>query len=227
MSNDWFRKKTWDKEDEEDFFTRLKKVKKFKGVDYNRPEYLTIQAFTLFGQNNKKLDKASKALLEKYFTDFPDNKNERTQCLNLMGRLLNREGDVKGALEYYKKAAEYEIEFPYAQCDAYLEYCEFIIKHNFKKLYPDVERLIKLHGEEGVLLPVQNIKTTSLTLPIQKYRAYAMLSIIYKAKKDKEEANHYKDLAEEAAGAEKSGFVKHPSVGLVVKRDNVLDKLMK
>ena len=66
--NEWYRKQTWTKEDEEDFFQHLKRAR----GEFHKAQYLKIQAVTLYETRYEPYYDVSLALLDQYFHDFPD-----------------------------------------------------------------------------------------------------------------------------------------------------------
>jgi hypothetical protein len=62
--------------------------------------------------------------------------------------------------------------------------------------------------------------------PIEKYKAFSILSIISNFKGDKEKAQEYAALADKNASAETSGLRYHKYLGIVTERDSLLDKLV-
>jgi tetratricopeptide (TPR) repeat protein len=209
MANEWYRKKTWTKEDENEFLIKLKRAK-----DYSRSQYLIIQAHTLYDTNNDELLAIALNLVHKYFDVYPDDKFERSVAYGLMGHIYCRMKKYDTALENYKNAVDYERNiFPNCRTNAYLDYAELVIQLNRTELFENVETLLLEKVED-------------VDFPKNKYIKYAILSIIYKYKNNLEKANYYRILAEEAANAESSDFRYHKKLGLVNNRNELLDKLM-
>ena len=208
MANEWYRKTNWTKDDENDFFLKLKRAQK-----YNRPQYLRIQAATLYSTNNNELLDASLSLLKKYFDEYPDNKFERSSSFNLMGDIYCKMGKYEAAFEHYKNAIDFEIIYPQVTTDAYLKYSELVVQLNKTELFENVKELLL-------------DRTKELDFPKDKYIKNAILSIIYKNKNNSERANYYRNLAEEAAHAENSDLRWHKKLGLVNNRNKLLDELM-
>ena len=209
MANEWYRKTAWSAEDERDYFEHYSRAR-----NYSKPQYLRIQAVTLYEQKNKVLFAPAIALLTKYFEDFPDDRLERTGSFHLLARIYNEQKEFKKAFDYYKKAAEFEVEFPNRISWGGLEYAEFIVKHNNKKLFGEAEKYV-------------NIYCKKLIFPVMIYKANAILAIINKANGNNGKAFYYKTIAQDAALAKESGFRYHKDLGLVVERNEVLEKRMR
>jgi tetratricopeptide (TPR) repeat protein len=209
MAGDWFRKTTWTEEDRLEYFQKLKRAR-----EYNKPQYLRIQAYTLYCTNEKKLLIAALDLLKKYFEEYPEDNIEKSSSYQLMGNIYCKMKKYDLALEKYNHALDFEEKFPNVQTGAYLDYSELIIQLNKVELFENVKNIIlKKDGE--------------IDFPINLYKKNAILSIIYKYDGDIEKAKFYKRLAEEAANAEETDFRWHKKLGLVKKRNKLLDKLWK
>ncbi|MDR1315738.1 MAG: tetratricopeptide repeat protein [Spirochaetales bacterium] len=208
MAIDWYRKTTWTPEEENEFFSKLKRSQKF-----NRPQYLRIQASTLNDTNDTELLIVALKLVEKYFNEYPDDKFDRSPAFKLKGDIYYKMGKYDSALENYKNAIDFERIYPQIKTDAYLNYSELVIQLNKTDLFGNVEILLLKRAKE-------------LDFPKDKYVKNAILSIIYKHKNNMEKSDYYKTLAEEAANAENSDFRWHKKSGLVNKRNKLLDKLM-
>jgi tetratricopeptide (TPR) repeat protein len=208
MAVDWYRKTTWTTEDENEFFAKLKRAQKF-----NRPQYLIIQASTLNNSHDNELLIIALKLTEKYFAEYPDDKFNKSSALKLKGDILREMEKYDLALENYKMAMDFEKIYPQIKTDAYLNYSELVIQLNKTALFKNVEKILLKQSKE-------------LNFPRDKYVKNAILAVIYKQRNNMEKANYYKALAEEAANDENSGFRWHKKLGLVNKRNKLLDKLM-
>ena len=208
MAVDWYRKTTWLKEDEEEFFQKLKRAQKF-----NRPQYLIIQAVTLYRTNETKLLEVALALLQKYFDEYPDDKFERSSAYTIVGDIYSIQKNYDLSLENYKNAMDFEKKYPSVKTEAYIHYSELVIQLNKTNLFKDVKNILLKKSEET-------------DFPVNKYTKNSILSIIYKQENDLQKAEYHKKLAEEAAIAESSGFRWHKKLGLVKNRNKLLDKLM-
>ena len=90
---DWFRKKSWTKKDEEHFFAKLNRARK-----WGRPQYLRIQAVELIMTKKPDLLKVAESLLIKMLDEYPDEQSERSlafidynmSCQKLLNIIKNR-----------------------------------------------------------------------------------------------------------------------------------------
>jgi tetratricopeptide (TPR) repeat protein len=206
---DWFRRKTWTKTDEEEYFAKLNRARKD-----GRTQYLKIQAIELVETKDPKLLDVAELLIQKLFTDYPDDKLQRSSSLKILGDIYKYRLQFDKAIEFYKKAIDFEESYPNVLTHAYLEYSELVVKHNMHDHYGFAEQIVSKRIER-------------LTFPIEKYKAFSILSIISNFKGDKEKAEKYAILADKNASADSSGLRYHKDLGIVTERDSLLDWLVK
>ena len=206
---DWYRRKTWTKIDEEEFFHKLSRARKD-----GRAQYLRLQAYELTETKDPKLLEVAKVLLNRILTEYPNEHFEKSAALHLLGHICKQFQDYRGALNFYKQALDFEKIFPNVKTQAYLDFSELIIKTGNLKYFDEVE---------CILLK----KNAELLFPIEKYKVNSILSIINKYKGNQEKANYFAELAEQNANAETSGLMYHKHLGIVHERDDLLDKLVK
>ena len=206
---DWYRRKTWTKIDEQEFFSKLSRARKD-----GRAQYLKIQAIELVETEDKNLLKVAEALLNKMLTEYPDNDFEKGSALHTLGDIYKLKGNYQLAMDFYKQALDFETIYPNVITQAYLDYSELVIKTGKENLFDELEKLLSDRYSE-------------LTFPIEKYKVNSILSIINANKDRQEQAQKYADLAEQFATVETSGFRYHKYLGIVKERDTWLDKLVR
>ena len=208
--NEWYRKQKWTKDDEVDFFLHYEKTK----TEFNKAQYLKIQAFTLYGAHNKKFFDAILSLLDKYFNDFPNEQFFRASCLHLYGRVFYDRKIYDKALYYYQKAACQELKYPNVISGAWLDYAQIIVQLKCKDMYDKAEEIIQTQYD-------------SLVFPIDIYRSNAVLAVIHNFRGDKENAYRYKCIAHDAALINQPILSNLGNIGLVHNKNNFLEKAMK
>lgn len=107
MATDWYRCESWTKAEEEQFFTKLKRARKD-----GRAQYLRVQAIHLIETGRPSLLEVAESLLNKILTDYPEDRLEKSPALTMLGGIYRRRGDSERALEYFKRAMNFEKEFP-------------------------------------------------------------------------------------------------------------------
>ncbi len=209
---DWYRRKTWTKEDEEEFFVKLGRARKD-----GRAQYLRVQAIELIETKDKYLLDIAEVLLNKILTDYPDNRIERSQTFNSLGEIYKLRENFDKAVEYFKKSLDFEKEFPNVITTAYLNFSETVVQADKTELYDEVEKLL-----------TEKIKKDTLTFPVQNYIMYSVLSVIADFKGDIENAKKYSEIAERNATTRTNTLwnPKKKTWGTVKERKGWLDRLI-
>jgi len=204
---DWFRRKSWSKADEAEFFEKLGRSRKS-----SRAQYLKIQGIELLEAKDASLLTAAEGLLQQVLQDYPNDLFQRASTLHTLAELELQRGDWTKALQYLEQALEAEQQFPQVKTQAYLDYSEQVVKQRLVERYGAVESLLKERAE-------------MLMFPVEKYKAYSILAIIASFQGKAELSRRFADLAEKYATAKTSGFRYHQSLGLVERRDDELDQM--
>ncbi len=205
----WFRKKSWTSEDKIHFFSKLKRAR-----EYNRAQYIRVQAVELIETNKIELLEVAESLLIKMLTEYPDDKFNRASAFDSLGDIYKKQNKLEKAISYYKKALDFENEYPSVKTQSYLSYAELIVKNKMTDKF-DVVKTVILERFDTILFP------------IEKYKAASILSIIYKKEQLDNLALKYSEIAEQHANKETSGLRYHSDLGIVTKRLSWLDKLVK
>lgn len=209
---DWFRKKTWTKKDEEEFFAKLARARK-----EGRAQYLKIQAIELINTKEKNLLNIAEELLNRILTDYAENRIEKSQCYNSLGEIYELRNDEEKAIYYYKKSLDYEKEFPNVKTSSDIDFAKIIVKKGKTELYNEVEKIL-----------FEKIKNESILFPIENYTIYSILAGISSFKGDFEQAKKYAEIAEKNSLAEKNTLwnPRKQKIGIVKSRISWLDKLV-
>ena len=212
MNNNWYRRKTWSKTDEAEFFINLNRARK-----YNQAQFLRVQAIELIEAGNKDMLTVAETLLNKILVEYPENRIEKSQAYNSLGEIYKIRKNYDKAIEYFKKALEFEKEFPHVITTAYLNFSEVVIQSKRIDLYDEVQNLL-----------LEKIAEKSLKFPIQNYIIYSSLSVISKFKNDLSQATFYATLAEKNAIAQTNTLwnSKKKRLGVIKNRLGWLDKLV-
>ena len=206
---DWYRRKSWTKTDEQEFFAKLARARKD-----GRAQYLKIQAIELVETEDKTLLKVAETLLNKMLTEYPDDGFQKGSAFHTLGDIYKLNDNLELAIDFYKQALDFETNYPNVITHAYLDYSELVIKTGKENLFGELEKLLLDRYSE-------------LRFPIEKYKVNSILSIINANKDGREQAEKYADIAEQFATAETSGLKYHKYLGIVKERDIWLDKLVR
>jgi tetratricopeptide (TPR) repeat protein len=206
---EWYRRQTWTKTDEEEFFAKLGRARKD-----GRAQYLKIQSIELVATKNKDLLTVAETLLKKMLAEYPDDNFNKGSALHTLGDICKLTDNFDDAIDYYKQAIDFEEVYPNVQTNAYLDYSELIVKTGTINQYEFVEKIL-----------LEKIQT--LLFPVTKYKSYSILAVISNYRNKPDQARKYADLADQNANAETSGLRYHKYLGVVKERDSWLDKLIK
>ncbi|WP_291065085.1 MULTISPECIES: tetratricopeptide repeat protein [unclassified Empedobacter] len=209
---DWYRRKTWTKTDEEEYFAKLGRARKD-----GRAQYLRIQAYELIETKDKNLLTVAETLLNKILTDYSDNKFERSSTYNHLGEIFKLQEDYETALEYFQKSLDFEKEYPNVRTTSYLDFAETVIRAEKTELYDKVYQLMN-----------EKINENSLKFPIQLYIMYSVMAMISEHKGDLEQSKEFADLADKFVTTQTNSLwnPKKNKIGIVKNRIKWLDKLV-
>lgn len=209
---EWYRRKTWTKEDEGMFFAKLERAR-----EYRRAQYLRIQALELIQTKDKKLLEIAEFLLNKLLRDYPENQLERSPTLNTLGEISKLKGEYDSALDYFHTALEFESNFPNVITTAYLNFSETVILSGKVSLYNDVEKIL-----------LRKIDAETILFPAANYIIYSALSVIADYRGETSIAIAYAEIAEKNATAKNNNLwnPKKQDYGIVTARKNWLDRLV-
>jgi tetratricopeptide (TPR) repeat protein len=207
--SDWYRRKTWTENDEIEFYAKLNRARKD-----GRVQYLKIQAIELIETKEENLIDVAESLLNKYLYEFPEDNFNRSSCLGKLGEIYLLRNSPLKALENFKKAIEFEKIYPNVITQATIKFSEIVIENNIEAEYKYVEEILmnKINSENG------------LTFNNEKYIVYSILSIINKENGNNKIAKEYAEIAEQSVNLESSGFTYHKKLGIVTKRNSILDE---
>lgn len=205
---DWYRRKTWTKIEEEEFYLKLGRAKKD-----SRAQYLKIQDIELIETKHGELLEVAENLLHKMLTDYPEDKFNRSSALQSLGDISKFNENYESAINYYEQALDFEKIYPNVRTQAYLDYAELIVKINKIDLYQSTEEMLKS-------------QVPNLMFPIHKYKVFSLLAIIYREKDELGLAGRFALEAEKFATAETSGLRYHKHLGMVNERIEWLDDLV-
>jgi len=209
---DWYRRKTWTKTDEYEYFAKLGRARKD-----GRAQYLRIQAFELIETKDKNLLTVAETLLHKILTDYPDNKFERSSTYNHLGEIYKLREDYETALNYFQKSLDFEKEYPNVITTSYLDFAETVIRAEKTDLYDKVYQLM-----------TEKLNENSLKFPYQSYIMYSVMTVISEYNGDTEQAKVFSDLADKFATTQTNSLwkPKKNKIGVVKERVKWLDKLV-
>jgi len=156
MSDDWYRRTTWNSTEEEAFFNRLKRSRS----QYNKAQYLRIQAGYLEGKYPEEALKLLDILIE----ELPEP-SELAQAFLQKAHCLIAFSRFDEAIKSFRKVLEQESNYPKALTQGYLDFPTFVVAHDLKEYF-----------QEGKKILLAN--KSRLLFPNDRYRYHTALAII-------------------------------------------------
>ena len=204
MSNqEWFRKTTWTKDDQDDFFAHLKRSRKS-----SREQYLKIQAHYLLDSGS--FSEAALELVNLAIAQYPESiflaelYEQKAKCLDTLGLLSQAEQNFQLAFAKMRQ-------FPNVKPTTHITFGLFVVKHKIARLYSET---IKALDEF----------TGRLVFPADEYYYFGIKAVINNRQGNRTGAKSDATKAIEASTKRFSGFSRHPMVALITEPDQVLHK---
>lgn len=194
--HDWYRKRTWSKEDQGDFFLRLKRVRSSKA------QILFIQAGCLVEEYP---DEAIK-LLNILFQDYPEPIHLGIAYL-ILADCYRQKGMIQEAVNAYRASLEAERKKPNIKTNAFLDFGLFVVQNELTDLYGEADQVLNEFSQDGELF-----------FPFQKYMYSATKAIICFEGELFSTAKEYAKFALLMAAQTASGLSYHSKLGLVGKQ---------
>ena len=169
----------WAENDEQFLFERYLE-------EDNKPQYLVDEAYNLFycGRSCPERFNTALKLLDKYFSDFPDETENKVPALLLSGKIHFSQKEFDKALEFYKKATEAEVEYGDTNFGAWFTYIQFIAKFEKTELFDEAEKYINAYYDK-----LEYIESA--------YTANAVRAFISEKKGDSEKQSYYRKRADD------------------------------
>jgi len=195
--NDWYRRTTWSREDQEAFHQRLRRSR----TSFHKAQYARIQAAYLETTGVPQLIKAALGLLDLVLAEWPEP--SQLACLfHQKATCCRRLGDVDAAVKSFRKALETEERYRGYQTRARIDFVWLIATNKLESLYSEA-------------LSLWESPPDAWYLPIDQFQRCGAMALILEAQGQRTEAAHYAQYALEAASQQESGLRYHKDLGLV------------
>jgi tetratricopeptide (TPR) repeat protein len=207
IEKDWYRRNTWTLDDKQDFFLHFKRAKK-----HNKAQYLSIQARYLEETGRHDAVLGALELIELLLSEYPDPillenaYSQKAKCLEFLNRLDD-------AIESHRLACQSRRNTPRIRGSAPLYFGMFVVRNSQTNLYGEIQAIFN-----------EFLNENDIIFPYAKYMYFATNAIIADEYGQVEIAQMCAEKALQAASMNNSGFRRHPTVGLVEKRDKVVEK---
>jgi len=203
--HDWYRNTEWSEKIEEKFEERYKRSR----TNYNRAQYLRIQALYLLNTNNKVFQKKGEDLLLQLFRDFPDEKSQTIYGHEMLG-------DYYINIQKYTQAEEeYRLVVDYYHSSQNKSYTSGIA---------DVKLASLIFQTKQIQPPSTNLNS-ELTLNSHKYFYLLTCALLANALNKKPAAKVFAEQAIKLSSQSEPQFSRHKTVGIVDSNEDELRKL--
>lgn len=196
--NDWFRRTTWSKADEAEFFSRLARSR----TRYNKAQYLRIQASHLADTAVERNLRSAIDLLNIVLAEYEDQRHEKAVSLALRAGCRAGLGEYEAAITDYRGALAAQHAYPQTLTPAHAAFAELVVTLERRDLYSEVLTALAEFGHIDVF-------------PKDIYRSQEARAFIAAESGDKAKAREHAERALVAAAATDSGFRFHKKLGLV------------
>ena len=213
---DWYRNTEWNDQIESEFESRLKRSR----GNYNKAQYLRIQASYLLDTKKNELQEKGVELMERVISEYPEEKFSSIHGIEQLGEFyLKKESFVK-AEKYLRQVIEYYYNETRSGTSgmADLKLCESILKS---------EQIEKF--EEAYEMATVKFKETGGELFFNSdkyYYADLMANLCYKMER-KDEARIYAQSAIELSKITEPQFNRHKTIGIIKVVKEKLEQLKK
>lgn len=197
----WFRRTTWDGDDQREFYARLRRSRS----SFHKAQYLRIQALHLERDAEPPLLDAALQLLSQLLAEYP-HASVMASAFHQRASCLRRLGQHDRSLDAIQSAIEAEHLYPHTRTTAYLDYAELVLHQNRRDLY---EAALQHLGQRSDTEP----------FPMLRYRSRVAMAMLYERLGRTSEARDAAKSALAAAAATESPFRYHRKLGLVKSTD--------
>lgn len=193
--DDWYRRTTWSKSDQDAFFERLQRSRSL----YNKSQYARIQAGYLEGAGYVR---ESLALLNRLYKEWPDASQLPPACSQEASCHLKLK-DLNSAISAYRRCFRAEEDYDFrSMTNARVEFLWLVAIRRLTDLYD--EALEESDKEQDPIL-----------FPVDRYRTAGALALIYADIGREDNVAELATAALEAAAKTESGLQHHKGLGLV------------
>ena len=197
MSTDWYRKKTWTKSDQQDFFVRLKRSRR----QFHKAQYLRVQACEL--KETGRVDNLHAAinLLQLLFAEYPEPV-EFAISYQLLGECHEQLGIFDVAIQSYRSALSQQRTYPNVQTNSHISLAVLVAKQRRRADYDEALQALNEWGRLG-------------EFPVMDFYLCAARAMICADTEQRDDAITWARRALEAAAKTHSGYRYHTTLGLV------------
>ncbi len=209
---DWYRNTSWNEEIEEAFENRLKRSR----GDFNKSQYLRIQASHLLYSQNEKFQEKGVELMKRVISSYP-NESDSVFANEQLGDFYLAKSDFENAEKYFRVVTEFYYTKNRSNTSglADLKLCEVILQTKQKEKFEEAYKIFNKFEKTGGRLLLNSDRF---------YYGNLRANLCYEMKKY-DEASEFAKQTLEIAQITEPQFNKHKTVGLVNATEEQIEKL--
>lgn len=208
MATNWFRKRTWTKEDEHDFFVRLKQSRS----RFHKAQYLRVQACELMETATELNLLAAVCLLQLLLAEYREP-CEIALAHYLLGKCHERLGQLDDAVSAYRTALSQQRSYRKVLTNAHLALASLVAMNRRRAEYNEALNALAEWGQLG-------------KFPAMDFEMCAARAMILADAGQRQDAVQSARLALNAALKTHSGYRYHAKLGLVGEQHAAILKRM-
>lgn len=205
-NNNWYRRSSWTKEDQLDFFAHLRRARRD-----NRTQYLRIQAGYLLDTHARENIVSALQLLDMLLREY-SSPTQLEQTYYEQARCFQALGQISEAIDSYRLAFAARRVTPNVRTYAPLSFGMLVVSNSLEQLYNETQEVFN-----------SLVESNDIIFPDAKYMYFAVSAIILERSGRLDAAAECAAKALNAASMQRSGFVRHPNIGLVKNRNTAID----
>jgi tetratricopeptide (TPR) repeat protein len=212
--DNWYRNKDWNPQIEVNFETRFKRSRK----DFNKAQYLRIQATYLLKSSAKKNQEKGIQLMERLIKEYPKETFSTMNGHEQLGNYYFKNKNYQEAEHCFRVVTEYYHKYTRSGTSgiADLKLCETILQSDQTEKFEEAYMLAttKFDGTEGVLI-----------LNDHKFYHATLMANLCLRMGNLDEASEFATRALELSEITEPQFNRHKTVGIVKADTRVINRL--
>lgn len=195
--DDWFRSQGWTQADQDIFNEKIARARS----NSRKQQYARIKAFALIDSKESAKLQAAVELLQRALQEWPDDPLWDSESYAALGDAFCGLGDYDAASQAYETSITWD---PRVHHLGYWHYPQMIVEQALTDKY-----------DQAIATVDKYVTNNDLVFQTQKFIYHAVRAIVLESRNQHTEAKTEAAAALECVSVDRSGFSRHPDVGLV------------